>query len=187
MCDVNGPFKLCTCSEKIDKKKPYWVLKQNKLNEEDIVVVGLFSQPNPLFTPILKKNILYRLNSVKSIFDFEYTPKEKDLLKLCGEFDEYYCEFINGKWTWLENFDYMGKDEGKFKNKSKGYIEGPKSKLKEVLKKYEKLTNSNLYRTPDFDIIDPKNEFEKKLFFSKKVNQKKIIELIEEEIKKIKS
>lgn len=186
MCDVNGPFKLCTCSEKIDKKKPYWVLKQNKLNEEDTVVVGLFSQPNPLFTPIFKKNILYRLNSVKSIFDFEYNPKEKDLLKLCGEFDEYYCEFINGKWMWLENFDYIGKDEGKFKNKSKGYIEGSKSKLTEVLKEYEKLTNSNLYRTPDFDIIDPKNEFEKKLFFTKKVNQKKIIELIEEEIKKIK-
>ena len=80
----------------------------------------------------------------------------------------------------------MGKDDGKFKNKSKGYIEGSKSKLTEVLIEYKKLTNSNLYRTPDFDIIDPQNDFEKKLFFSKKVNQKEIIELIEEEIKKIK-
>ena len=35
MCDVNGPFKLCTCSEKIDKNKPYWVLKSNRKDEEE--------------------------------------------------------------------------------------------------------------------------------------------------------
>ena len=27
MCDLNGPFKLCTCSDKIDKEKPHWILK----------------------------------------------------------------------------------------------------------------------------------------------------------------
>ena len=103
MCDVNGPFKLCTCSEKIDKKKPYWVLKSNRKDEEETDVLGMFSQPNPLFTPILRKNILRRLNSVKSIFDFEYNPEERDLLKLYGEYDEYYCEYTDGKWKWLEN------------------------------------------------------------------------------------
>ena len=41
MCDVNGQFKLCTCSEKIDKKKPYWVLKSNREDdEEDHMVLG---------------------------------------------------------------------------------------------------------------------------------------------------
>ena len=43
MCDLNGPFKLCTCSGKIDKKKPYWVLKTNKENEIDNHVVDVFS------------------------------------------------------------------------------------------------------------------------------------------------
>ena len=27
MYDINGQFKVCTCSEKVDKKKPRWVLK----------------------------------------------------------------------------------------------------------------------------------------------------------------
>ena len=186
MCDVNGTFILCTCSEKIDKKKPYWVLKSNRKDEEETDVLGMFSQPNPLFTPILRKNILRRLNSVKSIFDFEYNPEERDLLKLYGEYDEYYCEYTDGKWKWLENFEYVGKEEGKFKNKSKGYIEGSKSKLMEVLNEYQKLTKSNLYRTENFGIIEPKNEFEEKLFFSNRFNQKEVIKLIEEEIDRIK-
>ena len=186
MCDVNGPFKLCTCSEKIDKKKPYWVLKSNRKDEEETVVLGMFSQPNPLFTPIVRKNILRRLNSVKSIFDFEYSPEERDLLKLYGEYDEYYCEYTDGKWKWLENFEYVGKEEGKFKNKSKGYIEGSKSKLMEVLNEYHKLTKSNLYRTENFGIIEPKNKLEEKLFFSNRFNQKEVIKLIEEEIDRIK-
>ena len=186
MCDVNGQFKLCTCSDKIDKTKPYWVLKSNRQEGEEFGVLGMFSQPNPVFTPILRRNILRRLNSVKSIFDFEYTPKEKDLLKLCGEYDEYYCEYIDGKWRWLENFDYIGKEEGKFKNKSKGYIEGSKSKLMEVLNEYQKLTQTNLYRTLDFGMIEPKNEFEETLYFSSKRNQRELIQLIEEEIDRIK-
>ena len=185
MCDVNGKFKLCTCSEKIDKNKPYWVLKSNRQEGEDIGVKGMFSEPNPIFTPILRRNILKRLNSVKSIFDFEYIPREKDLLKLCGEFDEYYCEFINGKWRWIVNFDYIGKDDSKFKNKSKGYIKGSKSKLTEVLNEYQKLTKTNLYRTLDFGMIEPKNEFEETLYFSSKKNQRELIQLIKEEITKL--
>lgn len=39
MCDVNGQFKLCTCSEKIDKTKPYWVLKINRQEGEEIYVL----------------------------------------------------------------------------------------------------------------------------------------------------
>ena len=187
MCDVNGPFKLCTCSEKIDKKKPYWVLKSNRKDEEETVVLGMFSQPNSVFTPIVRKNILRRLNSVKSIFDFEYSPHERDLLKLCGEYDKYYCEYINGKWGWLENFDFSGKKKSKFKNKSKGYIEGSKSKLMEVLNEYQKLTKSNLYRTEDFGMIEPKNDFEKKLYFTSKRTNKELIQFIEEEVQRLKS
>ena len=34
MCDVNGKFKLCTYSEKVDKKKPYWVLKSKEMEAQ---------------------------------------------------------------------------------------------------------------------------------------------------------
>ena len=187
MCDVNGPFKLCTCSKKIDKSKPYWVLKYNKQDDLEHRVLGQFSQPNVLFTPLIRKNILRRLNTVKSIFDFDYTPKERDLLKLCGEYDEYYCEFKEGKWRWLENFEYLGKKSSNYRNKLKGYIDGSQSKLMDVLDEYHTLTNSSLYRNDDFWFFEPKNDFEEKLYYSKKMNQKEIIEMIQEEIQRLKS
>lgn len=186
MCDVNGQFKLCTCSEKIDKKKPYWVLKSNREDNDEHCVVGQFSEPNPLFTPILRRNILRRLNTVKSIFDFDYTPKERDLLKLYGEYDEYYCEFREGKWRWLEDFEYIGKESGNFRNKKKGYIGGSQSKLMDVLDEYETITKTPLYRNDEFWFFEPKNEFERKLYRSNKMNQKEIIQMIQEEIQRIK-
>tara|TARA_B110000971_G_C19839059_1_gene421681 strand:- start:54 stop:617 length:564 start_codon:yes stop_codon:yes gene_type:complete len=184
MCDVNGPFKLCTCSEKIDKKKPYWVLKSNREDNIENMVLGMFSQPNIIFTPIVRRNILTRLNSVKSIFDFDYKPKERDLLKLCGEYDEYYFEFKGGKWIWLENFNYIGKDDGTFKSKKRGYIEGKQSELMRVLEEYKTITKISLYDDNDFGVRIPKNEFEEKLY-SKKINQKEVIKMIQEEIDRL--
>ena len=187
MCDINGPFKLCTCSDKIDKEKPHWVLKYDRKDNEEHSVVGQFSQPNVLFTPIVRTNILRRLNNVKSIFDFNYTPKERDLLKLCGEYDYYYCEFKKGKWRWLENFQYLGKKSGEYRNKKKGYIEGSKSKLMKVLDEYETVTKTSLYRKDDYWAFEPKNDFEEKLYYSKKMSQKDMIGLINDEIVRIKN
>ena len=187
MCDVNGQFKLCTCSEKVDKSKPYWVLKSNRKDDLERRVLGQFSKPNVLFTQIVRRNILRRLNSVKSVFDFDYTPKEKDLLKLCGEYDEYFCEFKEGKWRWIKNFEYLGKKSSKFRNKYQGYIDGSQSKLMDVLDEYHTLTNTSLYRNDDFWFFEPKNDFEEKLYNSKKMNQKEIIKIIQEEIKRLKS
>ena len=42
MCDINGQFKLCTCSEKVDKSKPYWVLKSNR--DDEIEQFNLYTQ-----------------------------------------------------------------------------------------------------------------------------------------------
>ena len=187
MCDVNGQFKLCTCSEKVDKKKPYWVLKSNREDNEEQCIVGQFSQPNVLFTPIVRRNILRRLNTIKSIFDFDYTPTERDLLKLSGEYDEYYCEFKGGKWIWLENFTYLEKKNGEYRNKIKGYIEGSQSELMRVLEEYETITKISLYDDNEFGVHIPKNEFEEKLYYSKKMNQKEIIVMIQEEIQRLKS
>jgi len=58
--------------------------------------------------------------------------------------------------------------------------------LMEVLNEYQKLTKSNLYRTLDFGMIEPKNEFEEELYFSSKRTQKELIRFIEEEIDRVK-
>ena len=50
------------------------------------------------------------------------------------------------------------------------------------MKEYQKLTETNLYRTSDFGMIETKNEFEETLYFSSKKTQKELIQLIEEEI-----
>lgn len=55
----------------------------------------------------------------------------------------------------------------------------------EVLSEYQKLTKSNLYRTEYEGMIEPKNEFEEKLFFTKRTS-KELIQYIEEEIDRIK-
>ena len=42
MCDLNGPFKLCTCSSEIDRSKPHWVLYRNVVKEGmPSMVVGM--------------------------------------------------------------------------------------------------------------------------------------------------
>ena len=116
-----------------------------------------------------------------------HKPKERDLLKLCGEYDEYYCEFKGGKWIWLENFNYIEKEEGTFKSKKRGYIEGKQSELMRVLEEYETITKISLYDDNEFGVHIPKNEFEEKLYYSKKMNQKEIIVMIQEEIQRLKS
>ena len=130
--------------------------------------------------------LIYKIITIKSIFDFEYTPQENDLLKLCGEYDEYYLEYQLGKWRWLENFQYEGKRSGTFKSKKKGYIEGKQSILMKVLNEYETLTKTSLYESDELGFSILKNEIEKKLFTTK-LNKKEIIEMIQEEIVKIKS
>ena len=54
------------------------------------------------------------------------------------------------------------------------------------MNEYQKLTQTNLYKTLDFGMIEPKNEFEETLYFSSKRNQRELIQLIEEEIDRIK-
>ena len=57
----------------------------------------------------------------------------------------------------------------------------------DVLDEYHTLTNTSLYRNDDFWFFEPKNEFEEKLYYSKKMNQKEIIEMIQEEIQRLRA
>ena len=86
MCDLNGPFKFCTCSGKIDKTKPYWVLNKSSrkedLPESDIIVMGTFIRgEDEDEIGINPEVILIKLNS-ENIFDFKYSSKTTFFSKL---------------------------------------------------------------------------------------------------------
>lgn len=135
MCDLNGPFKLCSCSSDIDYSKPHWILKTNPTrNEEYLVVIeGMMIPPN-LIDKIERRKVLRRLNTV-NVFDFEYNPSENDQLELNHEEDDgYKFTFRKGKWVLEEWFGEHPLFE--HKDKRKGVIESENSKLKEVYKQY---------------------------------------------------
>ncbi len=118
MCDVNGPFKLCTCGTNVDRTKPHWILHRYIQSKEEYKVMGEFRTPNP-YHQISTRSLKRRLNSI-NVFDFEYEPIEGDYLELylspeidCYvddedeendvEFDpDYILEFKKGKWVLLE-------------------------------------------------------------------------------------
>ena len=135
MCDLNGPFRLCTCSSEIDYTKPHWILRMNSVNngEEIMVTIGIMIPPN-LINKIERRKILRRLNTV-NVFDFEYSPSENDQLELNLEEDDGYTfNFKKGKWVFEEW--YGEHQEFEYKNQKEGIIESLPSKLKKVYKQY---------------------------------------------------
>ena len=135
MCDLNGPFRLCTCSDDVDYTKPHWILRMNSTNdgEETMVTIGIMTPMN-LINKIERRKILRRLNTV-NVFDFEYTPSENDQLELNLEEDDGYTfNFKKGKWVFEEW--YGEHQEFEYKNQKEGIIESLPSKLKEVYNQY---------------------------------------------------
>lgn len=166
MCDVNGPFKLCTCKGKIDKSQPYWVLKYKIKDDQSIhSVLGMFSSADAVLEPIFKKNIVSRLNK-NNVFDFEYTPSEDDLLVLVDSRGEYYLMFNNGKWKWIKNYEYIGQSYAKYNHRKSGKIDGEKSRLTIAIENYESRTGKKLqFYHEDYPsrIINGFNEFDRKI------------------------
>ena len=135
MCDLNGPFRLCTCSSEIDYTKPHWILRINSVNngEEIMVTIGMMIPPN-LINKIERRKVLRRLNTV-NVFDFDYSPSENDQLELNLEEDDGYTfNFKKGKWVFEEW--YGEHQEFEYKNQKEGIIESLPSKLKKVYKQY---------------------------------------------------
>ena len=122
MCDLNGPFKLCTCSGRIDKKKPHWILERISVNLKDLetYIIGQFS------TTYLMNidDIIEQLNTT-NIFDFDYIPKQKDILTL--DFVDDYYQLIYTKGEWREFFDYEVISKDQKTNFKSGEIELLKS------------------------------------------------------------
>ena len=48
MCDLNGPFRLCSCSNDVDYTKPHWILRMNSINDdvETMVTIGMMMPLN---------------------------------------------------------------------------------------------------------------------------------------------
>lgn len=140
MCDINGPFHLCTCESAVDRSKPHWVLHRQLRSRKKIEIMGEFSIPDP-YTTISERSLQCRLNSV-NVFDFDYKPEEGDYLELFlnptieydedGEAydDEYYPEFAlefrKGRWHLLDTFESYYYTHKKTQS---GEIIGPKSEL----------------------------------------------------------
>ena len=135
MCDLNGPFRLCSCSDNIDYTKPHWILRMNSVNNdvETMVTIGMM-MPLNLINKIERRKILRRLNTV-NVFDFKYAPSENDQLKLNLEEDDGYTfNFKKGKWVFEEW--YGEHQEFEYKNQKEGIIESLPSQLREVYNQY---------------------------------------------------
>ena len=148
MCDLNGPFRLCSCSDEIDYTKPHWILRMNSINDdvETMVTIGMM-MPLNLINKIERRKILRRLNTV-NVFDFDYTPSENDQLELnLEEEDGYIFNFKKGKWVFEEW--YGERQEFEYKNQKEGIIESLPSKLKKVYKRYLNVLNEG-----EMDIVD---------------------------------
>lgn len=117
MCDLIKHFKLCTCSEKIDKNKPHWVLERVTSNLKDMLlpIIGMF----PLNYDFNIDFILNELNN-NNPFDFKYHPKQKDTLTLNFDSESFHVIYTNGKWR--DFFDYVGLEESDKELKSEGII-----------------------------------------------------------------
>lgn len=153
MCDLNGPFKLCTCDSYIDRTKPHWVLHRFLESKTELQVLGEFSNPN-LYDQYIIKKIKKRLNSY-NVFDFDYTPKDGDYLELfCNIYSDEYSdenepdfrlEYIKGKWIVFEEHEIS---RYRHKTKSNGKIEGPITELTLAYKNF--MENSSEELVDDF-------------------------------------
>ena len=169
MCDLNGPFKLCSCADEIDLSKPHWKLHMNSIGEGEIQsVLGMPVFEFHMLDVIQERKILRRLNTT-NVFDFEYHPNENDKLFI-HEDEDYYIEFEfkKGKWKKVE---FLGMHTHfEFEKESKGIIESKNSKLKEIYKKYLSILNEE---EEDITIC-----FQQ----SRKISEKDLIKLLESRI-----
>ena len=142
MCDLNGPFRLCTCSSDIDRSEPHWVLHMNSTNEgEDMMIIIGMMTPMNLIDKIERRKILRRLNTI-NVFDFAYVPNENDQLELnYKEDDGYKFTFKNGKWI-LEEW-YGEHPIFEHQTSKEGMIDSPPSELIEVYTRYLEVIDKN--------------------------------------------
>ena len=134
MCNISKDYKLCTCTAKVDKTKPYWVLNKGIQKPADPFrerIEGTIAYgTEDMLRELNEDRLLEDLNS-KNVFDFEYLPVSFDILKIYdGRFTYHFIydkDEFETQWLWRP-FDKgpFSDDRKLFKMrwKKKGFIEG---------------------------------------------------------------
>ena len=119
MCSTSDGFKLCTCSGDIDEDKPHWVLERlkTKKNGSKFMVIGTFDV-NYL------ENLEYVLEQLNNHnpFDFDYKPRNRDLLTLKFEEGEFNLFYYNKRWTDFDEYEDL--EENQKEEMQKGLLSG---------------------------------------------------------------
>jgi len=119
MCSTSDGFKLCTCSGDIDEDKPHWVLERlkTKKNGSKFMVIGTFDV-NYL------ENLEYVLEQLNNHnpFDFDYEPRNRDLLTLKFEEGEFNLFYYNKRWTDFDEYEDL--EENQKEEMQKGLLKG---------------------------------------------------------------
>jgi len=119
MCSTSDGFKLCTCSGDIDEDKPHWVLERlkTKKNGSKFMVIGTFDV-NYL------ENLEYVLEQLNNHnpFDFDYEPRNRDLLTLKFEEGEFNLFYYNKRWTDFDEYEDL--EENQKEEIRKGLLKG---------------------------------------------------------------
>ena len=117
MCSPNDGFKLCSCSNDIDENEPHWVLERLKINKKDVrlMIIGMF----PINYDVNIDYVLDQLNN-HNPFDFDYTPRNKDILTLYFENESFHLFYYNKRWT--DFYDYIGVEDDEKEEINKGLL-----------------------------------------------------------------
>lgn len=117
MCSPNDVFKLCTCSGHIDENEPHWVLERLKINKKDVrlMIIGMF----PIDYDVNIDYVLDQLNN-HNPFDFDYSPRNKDILSLYFENETFHLFYYNKRWT--DFYDYIGVEDDEKEEIIKGLL-----------------------------------------------------------------
>lgn len=102
MCEISNEIKFCTClSGNYNDLENSWIIIRRKAN---MYKVGqtVFNESGLKIKETEIKSIENKLNS-QNMFDFEFIPKDEDLLKIKlvyqNKCSEYYFKYLNDKWV----------------------------------------------------------------------------------------
>jgi hypothetical protein len=115
MCTVSSKIKFCTCIGDVQNLKHKWIHYRLNDGREDFIL-GITMFPTDMLDENFDVNyvtIENRLNE-SDAFDFPMNSIEKDKLSVqlfCKEskegYDfEYNYEYLNGKWSYTENYSF---------------------------------------------------------------------------------
>lgn len=116
-------LKLEQTKATVDKAKPYWLLKTRKIDKNPglLMIDGILEDQNDLRKKLT--NILIDRLQNSQIFDFPYTPHDKDQLLIMFDAEcEFLFDFENGKW--VKHFDLGEQYSYDYKFEIEGIVSG---------------------------------------------------------------